>query len=93
MTTKTIDCVDCGESVPYGRLSCPACGALLASVAGALRAPLRAVEVGRRRPNPEPEASRQSPSPRPTRSPSPSPIAAGAPEPDPVAEPTPVGRA
>jgi len=32
MTTKTIDCSDCGESVPYGRLSCPACGALLASV-------------------------------------------------------------
>jgi ribosomal protein S27E len=31
---KTIECVDCGESVPYGRLSCPACGALLASVAG-----------------------------------------------------------
>lgn len=30
---KTIECVDCGESVPYGRLSCPACGALLASVA------------------------------------------------------------
>ena len=34
MTTKTIDCIDCGASVPYGRLSCPACGALLASVAG-----------------------------------------------------------
>ena len=34
MTIRTIDCVDCGESVPYGRLSCPACGALVASVAG-----------------------------------------------------------
>lgn len=39
MTTKTIDCVDCGASVPYGRLSCPACGSLLASVAGAQAAP------------------------------------------------------
>lgn len=39
MTMKTSDCVDCGESVPKGRLSCPACGALLASVTGALRSP------------------------------------------------------
>ena len=43
MTAKTIDCIDCGEPVPYGRLSCPACGALLASVAGALRSPVRHV--------------------------------------------------
>ena len=34
MTMKTIACTDCGEAVPYGRLSCPACGALLASVTG-----------------------------------------------------------
>ena len=34
---KTIGCVECGEAVPYGRLSCPVCGALLASVAGARR--------------------------------------------------------
>jgi hypothetical protein len=34
MTVKTIDCVECGASVPYGRLSCRACGALLASVSG-----------------------------------------------------------
>ncbi len=37
MTLRTIDCAECGETVPYGRLSCPACGALLASVAGAAR--------------------------------------------------------
>ena len=37
MTTKTIVCADCGAAVPYGRLSCPACGALLASVAGGPR--------------------------------------------------------
>lgn len=41
MTIKTIDCVECGESVPYGRLSCPACGALLASVAGSRRPTVR----------------------------------------------------
>jgi hypothetical protein len=34
MAVKTIDCVECGASVPYGRLSCSACGALLASVSG-----------------------------------------------------------
>lgn len=32
---RTIDCMDCGASVPHGRLSCPACGGLVASVAGA----------------------------------------------------------
>ncbi len=53
MTTKTIECIDCGESVPYGRLSCPACGTLLASVAGALRAPIRVIEADE---SPEPEA-------------------------------------
>ena len=42
MTTKTIECIECGESVPYGRLSCPSCGMLLASVSGQ-RA--RAVEI------------------------------------------------
>ena len=41
MTAKTIDCVECGESVSYGRLSCPACGALLASVAGGRPRPAR----------------------------------------------------
>lgn len=39
MTSRTIVCSDCGEAVPYGRLSCPACGALLASVAGGARSP------------------------------------------------------
>jgi hypothetical protein len=36
MTTKTLDCAECGASVAYGRLSCPDCGALLASVAGSV---------------------------------------------------------
>jgi hypothetical protein len=42
MAVRTIDCTACGSTVPYGRLSCPACGELLASVAGAMR-PLRSV--------------------------------------------------
>ena len=41
MKFQVIDCVGCGEAVPYGRLSCPACGALLASVAGLGRTPAR----------------------------------------------------
>ena len=36
-TTRKIRCTDCGEAVPYGRLSCPSCGTLLASVAGGVR--------------------------------------------------------
>jgi hypothetical protein len=36
-TTRKIRCTDCGEAVPYGRLSCPSCGTLLASVAGGSR--------------------------------------------------------
>ena len=32
MASRTIECGECGETVPYGRLSCPACGALLAAV-------------------------------------------------------------
>jgi len=37
MSSQSIVCVSCGAPVPYGRLSCPACGELLASVAGAPR--------------------------------------------------------
>jgi hypothetical protein len=37
MATQSIACSACGATVPYGRLSCPACGELLASVAGAAR--------------------------------------------------------
>jgi hypothetical protein len=35
MTMRSIVCPECGADVPYGRLSCAACGTLLASVAGA----------------------------------------------------------
>lgn len=43
-TARKIRCTDCGEAVPYGRLSCPSCGTLLASVAGGVRhAPTPAV--------------------------------------------------
>jgi hypothetical protein len=46
MTIKTIDCDECGASVPYGRLSCSACGALLASVSGGHRPAVRIVAAG-----------------------------------------------
>jgi hypothetical protein len=34
VVARTVTCPDCGAVVPYGRLSCVACGSLLASVAG-----------------------------------------------------------
>jgi hypothetical protein len=37
VTTKTIECVECGQPVRNGRLSCPACGALLAAVSRSTR--------------------------------------------------------
>src|SRR6185369_10881627 len=45
MTSKTFDCAECGASAPYGRLSCPSCGALLASVTGAVKPALRVAQV------------------------------------------------
>ena len=43
--TKTLECVECGASAPYGRLSCPSCGALLASVTGGRRSAVRVTQV------------------------------------------------
>ena len=37
MSKRSIACSACGADVPQGRLSCPACGELLASVTGAMR--------------------------------------------------------
>jgi len=37
MTAQSTVCGTCSASVPYGRLSCPSCGELLASFAGARR--------------------------------------------------------
>ena len=46
MATKPVVCPDCGALVPYGRLACAECGALLASVAGApARRLVRATEA------------------------------------------------
>ena len=99
MTTRTMDCIDCGESLPYGRLSCPACGALLASVAGANRGPVRVTVVSDpadRDDGPpsalvEPETSAE---PKRRRAPKPQPevaVVASAPmafvEPEPIAAP------
>ena len=51
MTIKNIECADCGAPVPYGRLACPSCGALLAAVAGGPPPAVRVVET------PSPEAA------------------------------------
>lgn len=37
MAVQSVMCGSCGAGVPYGRLSCPSCGDLLASVAGGRR--------------------------------------------------------
>jgi hypothetical protein len=37
VATKRVACPECSATVPYGRLSCPTCGTLLASVAGSTR--------------------------------------------------------
>jgi hypothetical protein len=37
MTVRSMGCAACGADVPHGRLSCPACGELLASVSGGVR--------------------------------------------------------
>ena len=65
MVTRTVVCPDCGETVPYGRLSCPACGSLLAAVAGAPRRaePLAAVAVAE--PPTLDDAPSEDPSPLP----------------------------
>ena len=59
MATRTIECGECGESVPYGRLSCPACGALLAAVTRASSSTAQA--AGRRHAQPR-NGRRRSPS-------------------------------
>jgi hypothetical protein len=42
LPNRIILCPGCEEPLPHGRLSCPRCGRLLASVAGAYRAPVGA---------------------------------------------------
>jgi hypothetical protein len=43
MTTESIVCGTCAAAVPYGRLSCPSCGELLATVSGGRRVASAAV--------------------------------------------------
>lgn len=45
-TARSIVCGSCGADVPYGRLSCPSCGDLLASVAGGTRVQRAAAAEG-----------------------------------------------
>jgi hypothetical protein len=55
MSSKTIVCAACNAAVPYGRLSCPSCGELLASVAGAAR-PMVSAAVAMRAPTADRDA-------------------------------------
>lgn len=68
MAARTVVCPECSETLPYGRLSCPACGSLLASVAGGTaRAAAQAVPTA---PVPAAEASapvEEAPAARPRR--------------------------
>src|SRR5690348_13042301 len=45
MTIKSIECAECGAPVPYGRLACPSCGALLVAVAGGPPPAVRVIET------------------------------------------------
>jgi hypothetical protein len=73
MPARTIVCPDCGEAVPRGRLSCPACGALLASVTGGDARPAAkvvegapdAASVSAPEAAPESEAPNEAPAPVP----------------------------
>src|SRR3954462_3359392 len=50
MTARSSVCGACAAEVPNGRLSCPSCGELLASVAGSRRTAAPAVGSGAARP-------------------------------------------
>lgn len=66
MSSQSIVCASCSAAVPYGRLSCPSCGELLASVAGsARRVPVErpAKRVARPRTEPATAAARATRSP------------------------------
>ena len=89
-TTRKIRCTDCGEAVPYGRLSCPSCGTLLASVAGGV-APC-ADRRGRRRRTPT-DADRGRPRSGRRRPVATSAVAAGADAASPTARSRPPPRA
>ena len=83
MAIKTIECVDCGAAVIYGRLSCSACGTLLASVAGGRRAGIRSLQA-------EPETAgfvESEPEEAAVVEVAPEPDPAQAVEPEPVADP------
>jgi hypothetical protein len=99
MAIRTVVCPECDEPVPYGRLSCPACGSLLASVAGTPRRIVPAVAVatatasplpGRAAvellPTPKPAARRAA---TPRRATAPPPITIASAPDDPVRPPQP----
>jgi hypothetical protein len=60
MAEQQVTCPECGSPIPYGRLSCASCGALLASVVGQGRRSRRDAAPGSTRPVPEPEPEPES---------------------------------
>ena len=64
MATTAIVCTDCEAAVPYGRLSCPSCGNLLAAVVGGTPRATVVVEPEAFEPEPE-EALEHEPHPEP----------------------------
>jgi hypothetical protein len=54
MSSTSIVCIACGADVAYGRLSCPECGELLASVAGGRRATVADVALDTAPASPDP---------------------------------------
>jgi hypothetical protein len=83
VATRTLTCSDCGTVVPYGRLSCTACGTLLASVAGGVLARAAVAPAIVAQDEPEPSAALEA-GPEPEREPE---VEAQAAEPEAEAEP------
>jgi hypothetical protein len=71
VAARTVVCPECSETLPYGRLSCPACGSLLAAVTGgrarAVAPPPVPVAVPAAPPPAPAEPDEQAPAPRPRR--------------------------
>ncbi len=87
MTAKTSYCSECGQPLPAGRLACPACGTLLASVAAPVRPP-RQTRAKRSEAPPAPVAAAVAAAPvAQAKAPRPTPAPATAPAPDPAPAP------
>jgi hypothetical protein len=89
MSIKTIECVECGETVPHGRLACPSCGALLAAVAGAPPPAVRITETAATVPEAPDASAPMTGTPEPVTAPTPAPQPVASATPSTVAAPKP----